>query len=65
MQERVTIWFLGIKRLRRQRGDIEAEGDGTPKVNPPARQTSNWRIAESFALRHLDICAAEITKPVV
>ncbi|VUZ39668.1 unnamed protein product [Hymenolepis diminuta] len=65
MRERVTIWFLGIKRLKRQHGDIEAEGDGTPKVNLPARQTSNWRIAESFALRHLDICVAEITKPVV
>nr|CDS25544.1 integral membrane protein GPR155 [Hymenolepis microstoma] len=64
MVERVTIWFLGIKRPRNQRRNIVAEGSGKPKINPPTRQTANWRIAESFALRHLDMCMAEIGKPV-
>ncbi|VDO06399.1 unnamed protein product [Rodentolepis nana] len=62
--ESITIWFLGIKRPRHQCRNNEEEDCGKPKVNPPTRQTSNWRIAESFALSHLDKCIAEICKPV-
>lgn len=65
MRERVTIWFLGIRRPRRQRRTTETEGDAKKNVALPTRQTSNWRIAESFALRNLDMCVAEICKPVV
>ena len=62
MRERSTLIVLGVKRHRRQRGEA---GSGTGvEMSYPSRPPSSWRIAESFALRHLEACAAEICKPI-
>ncbi|CDS36495.1 integral membrane protein GPR155 [Echinococcus multilocularis] len=62
-RERITIWFLALKRPRRHRTEAESGGNEGLRVRIPTRQTSSWRIAESFALLHLDACVAEICKP--
>ncbi|KAL5969026.1 hypothetical protein TSMEX_003249 [Taenia solium] len=64
-RERVTMWFLALKRPRRRRLEAESGGDGELRVKIPTRQTSSWRIAESFALLHLDACVREICKPIL
>nr|CDS22390.1 integral membrane protein GPR155 [Echinococcus granulosus] len=64
-RERITIWFLALKRPRRHRTEAESGGDEGLRVRIPTRQTSSWRIAESFALLHLDACVVEICKPVL
>ncbi|VDK35844.1 unnamed protein product [Taenia asiatica] len=64
-RERVTMWFLALKRPRRRRLEAESGGDGELRVKIPTRQTSSWRIAESFALLHLDACVSEICKPIL
>ncbi|KAM7534676.1 hypothetical protein Aperf_G00000109204 [Anoplocephala perfoliata] len=62
LQERISLWFLGIKRPRRHGRSTETEGD--EKSIKPTRQPSSWRISESFALRYLDACVTEICKPI-
>ncbi|VDM17472.1 unnamed protein product [Hydatigera taeniaeformis] len=64
-RERVSIWFLALKRPGRQRIEAESGEGGELRVKLPTRQTSGWRIAESFALLHLDACVSEICKPIL
>ncbi|KAL5105950.1 hypothetical protein TcWFU_009620 [Taenia crassiceps] len=64
-RERVTIWLLALKRPRTRRIEAESGGDEKVRVRIPTRKASSWRIAESFALLHLDVCVSEICKPIL